>query len=213
MSGAVYAGEEKVYDIKEGSITISADSADGRRHKVKQGDRAEETVEGTLVIFGNKVSSTNTITVVAGEDLKADVVIRNVNIDVSGIDNTAAFKTEGDGDVDIELDGENMLKSGSNCAGIQKGNSGVLTIKDENGEKGTVTATGGKNGAGIGGGDGVSGNHITITGGTVTATGGQKGAGIGGGDGVSGNHITIAGGTVTAIGGNFRGAGIGGGKN
>ncbi len=215
MSGAVYAGEEKVYDIREGSITVTADSADGSRHKVRQGDRAEETVKGTLVILGNKVESTsNTITVVAGEDLKADVVIRDVNIDVSGIDNTAAFKTEGDGDVDIELDGENTLDSGKNCAGIQKGNAGVLTIKDENGEKGSLTVRGRLDGAGIGGGKDGSGDDITITGGTVTATGGTNGAGIGGGKDGSGNYITIAGGTVTATGGSGGGgAGIGGGEN
>ncbi len=210
MSGAVYAGEEKVYDIREGSITVTADSADGSRHKVKQGDGAEETVEGTLVIFGN--TNTNTITVVAGEGRKADVVIRNVYIDVRNIEKTAAFKTEGDGDVEIELDGMNRLVSGKHCAGIQKGNAGVLTIKDENGEKGSLKANGGSGGgAGIGGGNGVSGNHITITGGTVNAEGDLGGAGIGGGNGVSGNHITITGGIVTAI-GDSGGAGIGGGS-
>ena len=64
MAEAAYAGEEKVYNIADGSITVSADSADGSRHKVKQGEAPEETVKGTLVIAGNKAVSTgNTITI------------------------------------------------------------------------------------------------------------------------------------------------------
>ena len=76
---------------------------------------------------------------------------------------------------------------------------------------GTVTATGGSYGAGIGGGSRGSGGTITITGGTVTAKGGGYAAGIGGGDGGgSGGTVTITGGTVTAKGGGYA-AGIGGG--
>ena len=77
---------------------------------------------------------------------------------------------------------------------------------------GTVTATGGNEGAGIGGGIDGDGYNITINGGTVTATGGDYGAGIGGGGGRSGHNITINGGTVTATGGDY-GAGIGGSSN
>ncbi len=50
------------------------------------------------------------------------------------------------------------------------GNCRNITITD-----GTVTATGGRNGAGIGGGDSGIGENITITDGTVTATGGIYG--------------------------------------
>ncbi len=75
---------------------------------------------------------------------------------------------------------------------------------------GAVTATGGKSGAGIGGGYKGAGQNITIHGGTVTATGGEDGAGIGGGFEGAGEGITINGGTVTATGGS-SGAGIGGG--
>lgn len=76
---------------------------------------------------------------------------------------------------------------------------------------GTVTATGGEQGAGIG--DGMADENmpvkvasITITGGTVTAKGGDQGkdrqsaAGIGGGAKTPGGKITISGGTVTANG-------------
>ena len=54
--------------------------------------------------------------------------------------------------------------------------------------------------------------NITIQGGTIIATGGSSGAGIGGGDNRNGSNITISGGIVTATGGD-TGAGIGGGGN
>ena len=76
---------------------------------------------------------------------------------------------------------------------------------------GNITATGGNDAAGIGGGTGSCGN-ITISGGTVTATGGDSGAGIGSGGYASCGNITISGGTVSATGGDCA-AGIGGGNN
>ena len=80
---------------------------------------------------------------------------------------------------------------------------------------GTLTATGGGDGAGIGGrnGDknGSSCGNITIHGGSVKANGGDEAAGIGGGSFCSDGNITINGGTVTATGGQ-ESAGIGGGR-
>jgi hypothetical protein len=80
---------------------------------------------------------------------------------------------------------------------------------------GVVTATGGSQGAGIGGGSGSAGGSITISGGVVTATNGVDGAGIGGGRGGTGGTIVIGGGTITAIGSRNigDGAGIGGGRS
>jgi uncharacterized repeat protein (TIGR02543 family) len=75
---------------------------------------------------------------------------------------------------------------------------------------GNITATGNYGGAGIGGGYHGGASDITITGGTVIATGGENGAGIGGGWGGGASGITITGGTVIATGGE-NGAGIGGG--
>ena len=117
--------------------------------------------------------------------------------------------------MEIELDGNNELKSGKGRAGLEKTSTGTLTLKDDNKEAGSLTATGGYNGAGIGGGNGDGAENITITGGTVTATGGgyrgNSGAGIGGGSSGSGENITINDGKVTATGGSYA-AGIGGGS-
>lgn len=92
-----------------------------------------------------------------------------------------------------------------------------LTIVDTAGG-GSLTATSGRNAAGIGGDKFDSAGSITINGGTVTGSGGINGAGIGGGsafmgvvgDG-GGGTVTINGGTVIANGGQFNAAGIGGG--
>ena len=156
-------------------------------------------------------------------DKVLNLTLKDVKIDVSdtGIPGTtikgkAALSVQGNGNVEIELDGDNELKSGANRAGLEKNTSdstGTLTLKDDNKEAGSLKATGGENGAGIGGGNRGSGKNITIKGGTVNATGGLDGAGIGGGGGGwgSGEDITIKGGTVTAAGG-LQAAGIGGGN-
>ena len=153
------------------------------------------------------------------------LTLKDVKIDVSdtgdfATSGKAALSVQGKGNVEIELDGNNELKSGVQRAGLEKNTStstGTLTLKDDKeAGSGSLKATGGKYGAGIGGGNYGSGENITITGGRVNATGGWGSAGIGGGNYGRGNYgsgknITIKGGTVTAKGGDC-GAGIGGGN-
>ena len=166
----------------------------------------------------------NTITVINNiADKVLNLTLKDVKIDVSDTGDQydwdqkgkAALSVQGKGNVEIELDGDNELKSGTQSAGLEKNSTGTLTLKDDNKEAGSLTATGGFNSAGIGGGYLGDGKNITITGGTVTATGGSSGAGIGGGSSGSGENITINGGEVTASGGDNWddcGAGIGGGN-
>ena len=166
----------------------------------------------------------NTITVINNiADKVLNLTLKDVKIDVSDTGDQydwdqkgkAALSVEGDGNVEIELDGDNELKSGTQSAGLEKNSTGTLTLKDDNNEAGSLTATGGFNSAGIGGGREGKGENITITGGTVNATGNEDGAGIGGGSSGSGENITITGGEVTASGGDNWddcGAGIGGGN-
>ena len=162
----------------------------------------------------NSNSTPHTITINAAPGTTANVTLDGVKINAGG----AAIQTSGGGNVTIELDGKNTVKSGSNHAGVEKNNSGKLTITDDNKTAGSLEATGGEGGgAGIGGGVGSNGSDITISGGTVNANGGTNAAGIGGGakddaiNGGNGSNIIISGGTVTANGGE-GGAGIGGGK-
>ena len=160
----------------------------------------------------------NTITVINNiADKVLNLTLKDVKIDVSDTGDQydwdqkgkAALSVQGKGNVEIELDGDNELKSGAQSAGLEKTSTGKLTLKDDNKETGSLTATGGNNAAGIGGGYLGDGKNITITGGTVTATGGFSAAGIGGGREGKGENITITGGTVNAT--SNDGAGIGGG--
>ena len=155
-----------------------------------------------------------------------NLTLKDVKIDVSntGWENhagKAALNVQGEGNVEIELDGKNELKSGYYRAGLEKNNStsaGTLTLKDDKeAGNGSLNAEGGELSAGIGACYEQGTKNIIITGSTVTATGGDGGAGIGGGKGGAAENIIITGSTVTATGGgsvlDWGGAGIGGGSD
>ena len=188
-----------------------ADQQESADRQAQQAAPAAAPAAPTLVngkgngFFGNTITVINKVA-----NTVLNLTLRDVKIDVSDEDEKTALSVQGDGNVEIELDGDNELKSGFVRAGLEKNTSeGTLTLKDDN-KDGSLKATGGANGAGIGGSMNNGTNKITIKGGTVEAKGGLYAAGIGGGSGGSGKNITINGGTVTAAGG-FNGAGIGGG--
>ena len=107
----------------------------------------------------------------------------------------AAVFTNGEGNVGIELDGENALKSGKGHAGLEKLNSGSLTIADKD-KNGKLAAEGSEYGAGIGGGCYGAGNNITVSGDAkLKVQGGVEdnidGAGAGIGDGGNSDERAI----------------------
>ena len=193
------------WDISKGDITVNAGS--GGQTVTQGGGAAVE--DNAPVIKGS--STENTVTINAEKDQTANVTLSGANIDVSSA-GKAAVSTNGEGNVSIELDGDNTLKSATNHAGLEKNNGGSLTIADEN-KNGKLTAKGGDYGAGIGGGWRGSGSDITISGGEVNATGGVNGAGIGGGCYGYGNNITVSGDAKLKVQGgvedNIDGAGAG----
>ena len=204
----------KTWNIAEGDITVKgASDESGNYNNVKQGDKDFEKDTDT-VITGESDKSTVTIDTSKGN---VDVTFDDLKINVSG-KGEAAVTVKGGHDATIELDGDTELKSGSNNAGLEKNDemsengeiiSGKLTIKDDNGKDGSLTAEGGAGGgAGIGGGVEKTGSNITIQGGTIEAEGGFGGAGIGGGIKSTGSNIAIQGGTIEAEGG-AGAAGIG----
>ena len=200
---AVLAAE---WNLENGSIeiTATANAGGGTTQTVSQGGSSAEDSNPTITSNGKETG--NTITIQAGDGTTANVTIKDANIKTD----EAAIKTEGKGNVNLNVEGTNTVSSGDKHAGVEKANDGNLTIGSENGE-GKLTANGGHGGAGIGGGYEGSGSDITITGGEITANGGGEAAGIGGGVLGSGSDITITGGEVTANGGRC-GAGIGGGS-
>ena len=181
------------WDIANGDITVKAGDAEGK-NKVSQGETIDKDDTNT-VITGE--SDKNTVTIDTSEG-NVDVTFDDLKIDVSGkaegdvsgdgpVDaGKAAVTVKGDHDAAIELDGDNELKSGDYNAGLEKNgheSEGTLTIKDDKGKDGSLTAEGGFGGAGIGGGIESTGSNITIRGGTIEAVGGSNAAGIGDGAG------------------------------
>ena len=210
----------KTWNIADGDITVKgASDESGNYNNVKQGDKDFEKDTDTVITSKSdksEESKEHTVTIDTSEG-NVDVTFDDLKIDVSG-KGEAAVRVEGGGDVTIELDGDNELKSGGYHAGLEKNDerseddeiiSGKLTIKDDNGKDGSLTAEGGEGGgAGIGGGAEKTGSNITIQGGTIEAEGGFGGAGIGGGIKSTGSNIAIQGGTIEAVGGKGA-AGIG----
>ena len=192
------------WDLDKGDITVSATA---ENQTVSQAGGSPTVDHNPVITSSGKTN--NTVTITAEKNATANVTLENVNID-TGTTDEAAITTSGEGNVNIELNGTNTVQSGNTHAGVEKKDNGTLTITDEN-KDGSLTATGGNYGAGIGGGYEGSGSNIAIEGGKVKAIGGTHGAGIGGGFGGSGSNIAIEGGKVEAssVGG---GAGIGGGS-
>ena len=204
----------ETYDLAQGSITVEA-KADGKQYVSQTGGVQQEQQTTETVIHqtdSDTTSTTNTITIQAEKNQTAQVTISDVNIDVSS-EYKAAISTGGDGNVTIELDGDNTAKGGSYHAGVEKNNGGNLTITDADGD-GALNAKGGVYGAGIGGGRRENGSNITISGNAeVEAVGGTFGAGIGGGHDGNGSNITISGSAEVTANGGKNGAGIGGGND
>ena len=181
------------WDIANGDITVKAGDTEGT-NKVTQGETIDKDDTNT-VITGESDKNTVTIDTSKGD---VDVTFDDLKIDVSGKkegdgsddspaqESKAAVTVQGDHDATIELDGDNELKSGGYNAGLEKNeheSKGTLTIKDDKGKDGSLTAEGGFGGAGIGGGIESTGSNITIRGGTIEAVGGSNAAGIGDGAG------------------------------
>ncbi len=174
------------------------------------------------------ISGTTTVDkILVPTGVTANIILDGVNIEAtsdSDVNAGYAFAIESGGIVTLTLkEGSvNTLQSHTGYAGLQVPSGASVTI----GGTGSLSATGGTYGAGIGGGsdvdNGEAAGTITINSGTITATGGPMlvgAAGIGGGSGNlgggNGGIVTINGGTVTATGGTGSAdsaPGIGGGK-
>ena len=164
-----------------------------------------EAVKNVIKIINNCTKKDTTVT------------IKDVNIDASG-EWDPAMAVQGKGNTTLKLEGNNTLRSGLNCAGLEKDDefsTGKLTITAED-TSSSLNAYGGNFAAGIGGGLYQSTSNLEIANGKIHAEGRMGGAGIGGGiggNGVGGNgEVSISGGEVTAQGG-MSAAAIGGGHH
>lgn len=242
IPGLAYAEE---YDLAAGSVEVSASDAGQFVSQVDAGYVNVQQTSPTVITQSNADTSStyNGISISAAEGATAEVTISGVNIDKSDSkaystaapgSSKPAISVSGEGEVILELDGDNSAISFSgNYAGVGNGTTS-LTIQDEDdngslyaegvvgiGDKyesanitingGDITAVG-NDGSGIGSGPYTtsSASNITINGGDITASATKNGCGIGG---ISASDITINGGTVTATGKDAYGGsspGIGG---
>lgn len=262
VSSIATAAFADTYDLNKGSVDILAEGGkqyitqwedkdndtcvkDGEGKEIRDREDSDitlttkdETTDETETTDKTKPTS-NTVTIDAKEGNTANVTLQDVHIETESSWNnsgSAAIEIKGNGDTNLELNGDNTVLSGDRYhAAIEKADkngTGTLTIKDDKNDDGSVKdkdengnavgkdtgkllAGGYGDGAGIGGGsssnDLADTSNITIKGGEITARGGyEDGAGIGGGTYGKAKNIRIEGNAhVTASG--DGGAGIGGG--
>ena len=184
----------EIWHIEDGDITVKA--GETGNDVTQKGTTTYGDTDTIITNSDKNTASSNTVTIEAKDkDDKVEVTLKDVNIDTSSR-SEAAVSVTGEGNTNIELDGDNALKSDIYSSGISS--SGSLTISG--GENDSLTAQGGSGADGI-----YSSGSLTISGGTVTANGGSGGGGDGG-DGIwSSGGVTISGGsTVTANGGDGK---------
>ena len=239
VSSIATAAFADTYDLNKGSVTVKTKD-DGITYVTQANTEINEHPDDTgVTITSNGEKTSNTITVETAKDQTTDVTLKDVNIEVNTSEaKTGAIEIKGDGDTNLELNGDNTVLTTNSTAeehaAIEKADSygkGTLTIKDDvndDGSKktgtdadttGTLLAGGYHMAAAIGGGshtyvgeDSLANtSNITITGGDITAVAGEdSAAAIGGGYDGTGKNIRIQGNAhVTALA--QSGAGIGGG--
>lgn len=255
IATAAFAAE---YNVAKGSVEIVAKDGiqsitqrddTGAFVKDEKGDIDHRQDDDIILTTKNKdtgetETTSNTVTITAEEKGDtANVTLQDVHIETEYSWNnsgSAPIEIKGDGDTNLELNGDNTVLSGdSHHAAIEKADKnghGTLTIKDDlnddnstpkdkdengnaaGGDTGKLLAGGYGDGAGIGGGcNGIvdlsyaDTSNITIKGGEITARGGcEDGAGIGGGTYGKAKNIRIEGNAHVTASGD-GGAGIGGG--
>ena len=191
VSSIATAAFADTYDLNTGSVTVET-KEDGFTY-VTQLDNTQkdgyarndkddilhdyQDKTGVTITSGGRQTS-NTITVETAKDQTTDVTLEDVFINREGArnsDSEAALTVKGDGDTNIELNGNNTLSSTGAHAGLEKTDaecSGTLTITDDKND--------GKNG----GSDKKKDEYGYSTGGDTGTLavigGGQGGASIGG---------------------------------
>lgn len=243
VSSIATAAFADTYDLNKGSVTVQT-KENGVTYVTQENTEINDHQDDTGVTITSYGKQTeNTITVDTAKDQTTDVTLQDVHIETEGSWNntgSAPIEIKGDGDTNLELNGDNTVLSGDrHHAAIEKADKnghGTLTIKDDlnddnstpkdkdengnaaGGDTGKLLAGGYGDGAGIGGGyNGITDqsyadtSNITIKGGEITARGGcEDGAGIGGGTYGKAKNIRIEGNAHVTASGD-GGAGIGGG--
>ena len=219
IATAAFAAEYNVADgsveivAKDGSQSITqwADKDKGTFVKDENGDNIDHRPDSKIVLVtkdettGETKPTSNTVTITAEEKGDtANVTLKDVFINREGARNSdaeAALTVKGDGDTNIELNGNNTLSSTGAHAGLEKTDaecSGTLTITDDKNDDGSEKKEKDEYGYSTGG----------DTGSLAVIGGGSGGAGIGGQGSIESDsraqeihdasNITITGGNISA---------------
>lgn len=214
VSSIATAAFADTYDLNKGSVTVETKEngityvtqldktqTDGYARNDNADILNNHPDTTGVTITSNGKPTENTITVDTAKDQTTDVTLQDVNIQKDKWSSgSAAMTIKGEGDTEIELNGDNTLISGHYHAGLEKADDvshGSLTIKDDlnndnrtekekdesgystGGDTGTLIAAGGYDGTGIGGRKKKDGEESDACAGTsdITITGGQIKAG------------------------------------
>ena len=175
-------------------------------------------LKGFDVPYLDPVGGTNAVCAVAIPYFGQDTLTSGWYVVSGAVTNTVRIEVSGDVNLILKNGAELVAQQGINVSVIGNVTNRLAIWAQSTNEstRGSLTATGGKWQAGIGGNDDCGGGTVIVNGGRVTAFGGRYGSGIGGGDDGDGGNVTVNGGRVTAIaeshGVDESGAGIGGGS-
>lgn len=201
IATAAFAEE---YDLNKGSVTVETKD-NGNTYVTQANTETTDHLDTTgVTITSNGEQTSNTITVETAKDQTTNVTLQDVFINrekASDRDSEAALTVKGDGDTNIELNGNNTLSSTGAHAGLEKTDaecSGTLTITDDKNDDGSEKEEKDKYGYSTGGDTGT----LAVIG------GGSGGAGIGGQGRIESDsraqeihdasNITITGGNISA---------------
>lgn len=228
VSSIATAAFADTYDLNTGSVMVET-KADGITYVTQKDDKQADGFARNenndilhdyqdktgVTITSNGKQTSNTITVETAKDQTTDVTLDKVHIEVNTSEaKTGAIEIKGDGDTNLELNGDNTVLTTNSTAeehaAIEKADpygKGTLTIKDDVNDDGSKK-TGKKTGT------------DADTTGTLLAGGYHMAAAIGGGslsyreDSLADtSNITITGGEITAVAGDDGAAAIGGGSD
>ena len=204
VSSIATAAFAEEYDLTKGSVTVETKD-NGNTYVTQANTETTDHLDTTgVTITSNGEQTSNTITVETAKDQTTNVTLQDVFINrekASDRDSEAALTVKGDGDTNIELNGNNTLSSTGAHAGLEKTDaecSGTLTITDDKNDDGSEKEEKDKYGYSTGGDTGT----LAVIG------GGSGGAGIGGQGRIESDsraqeihdasNITITGGNISA---------------
>lgn len=204
----LWPGEVKAKPVKVGDLYVDGGTL-GQDYHYDPGRRVLTILKGTSLTISGKTTADK---IVVEADVKANIILDSLKIDVSNRYDNCAFAIKPGAHVMLELakGSDNHLTSGPDCAGLNVPRDAGVTINKNTSNPGSLTAMcksdgvySSSCGAGIGGNDEEHGGTVNIYGGTITAISNGKdkgayGAGIGGGRMGDGGIVTIHDGHVTA---------------